>query len=80
MIQRLVEVGRSACASARRNAARPMPVAGVELTLELEDRFVDTMGEGYDAIVRHGPVRDDRIIVKRLSASRRVLVASPRLP
>ena len=33
-------------------------------------------GEGYDAIVRHGPVDDDRIIVKRLSASRRVLVAS----
>lgn len=49
----------------------------VELTLELEDRFVDIMGEGYDAIVRHGPVHDDRIIVKRLSASRRLLVASP---
>jgi DNA-binding transcriptional LysR family regulator len=48
----------------------------VELTLELEDRFVDIMGEGYDAIVRHGPVHDDRIIVKRLSASRRLLVAS----
>jgi DNA-binding transcriptional LysR family regulator len=50
---------------------------GIELTLELEDRFVDIMGEGYDAIVRHGPVHDDRIIVKRLSASRRLLVASP---
>jgi DNA-binding transcriptional LysR family regulator len=49
---------------------------GVELTLELDDRFVDVLGEGYDAIVRHGPVDDDRIIVKRLSASRRVLVAS----
>jgi DNA-binding transcriptional LysR family regulator len=49
---------------------------GIELTLELEDRFVDILGEGYDAIVRHGPVDDDRIIVKRLSASRRVLVAS----
>jgi DNA-binding transcriptional LysR family regulator len=49
---------------------------GIELTLELDDRFVDMLGEGYDAIVRHGPVIDDRIIVKRLSASRRVLVAS----
>src|SRR5882757_4563074 len=49
---------------------------GIELTLELDDRFVDILGEGYDAIVRHGPVDDDRIIVKRLSASRRVLVAS----
>ena len=37
---------------------------------------MDILGEGYDAIVRHGPVDDDRIIVKRLSASRRVLVAS----
>jgi DNA-binding transcriptional LysR family regulator len=49
---------------------------GIELTLELDDRFVDLLGEGYDAIVRYGPVNDDRIIVKRLSESRRVLVAS----
>jgi DNA-binding transcriptional LysR family regulator len=49
---------------------------GIEPTLELDDRFVDLLGEGYDAIVRHGPVDDDRIIVKRLSDSRRVLVAS----
>jgi DNA-binding transcriptional LysR family regulator len=49
---------------------------GIELTLELDDRFVDLQGEGYDAIIRHGPVHDDRIIVKRLSTSRRVLVAS----
>jgi DNA-binding transcriptional LysR family regulator len=49
----------------------------VELTLELEDRFVDVLNEGYDAVVRHGPVADKRIIVKRLTASRRVLVASP---
>jgi DNA-binding transcriptional LysR family regulator len=49
---------------------------GIELTLELDDRFVDIQGEGYDAIIRHGPVDDDRIIVKRLAASRRVLVAS----
>jgi DNA-binding transcriptional LysR family regulator len=45
---------------------------GVELTLELDDRFVDVLAEGYDAVVRHGPVDD-----KRLATSRRVLVASP---
>jgi DNA-binding transcriptional LysR family regulator len=49
----------------------------IEMTLELEDRFVDLLADGYDAIVRHGPVDDDRIIVKRLAASRRLLVASP---
>jgi DNA-binding transcriptional LysR family regulator len=50
---------------------------GIELTLELDDRFVDPLAEGYDAVVRHGPVDDKRIIVKRLAASRRSLAASP---
>jgi DNA-binding transcriptional LysR family regulator len=49
---------------------------GIEMTLELDDRFVDLRAEGYDAIIRHGPVDDERIIVKRLCASRRLLVAS----
>ena len=50
---------------------------GIELTLELDDRFVNLLSDGYDAVIRHGPVDDKRIIVKRLAASRRVLVASP---
>jgi DNA-binding transcriptional LysR family regulator len=50
---------------------------GIELTLELDDRFVNVLTEGYDAVVRHGPVDDNRVIVKRLAASRRFLVASP---
>jgi DNA-binding transcriptional LysR family regulator len=33
--------------------------------------------EGYDAVIRHGPVDDRRVIVKRLAVSRRLLVASP---
>jgi DNA-binding transcriptional LysR family regulator len=49
----------------------------IEFTLELEDRFVNIQSEGYDAVIRHGPVDDARIIVKRLAASRRLLVASP---
>jgi DNA-binding transcriptional LysR family regulator len=49
----------------------------VELTLELDDRFVNILADGYDAVIRHGPVDDKRIIVKRLAASRRLLVASP---
>ncbi len=48
----------------------------IELTLELDDKFVDIASGGYDAVVRHGPVNDDRIIVKRLASSRRLLVAS----
>lgn len=49
----------------------------IELTLDLDDRFVDIVSEGYDAVVRHGPIADSRVIVKRLVASRRLLVASP---
>ena len=49
----------------------------LDLTLDLEDRFVDVTAEGYDAVVRHGPVDDRRLIVKRLAVSRRLLVASP---
>ncbi|MGH7939200.1 MAG: substrate binding domain-containing protein [Chthoniobacterales bacterium] len=43
----------------------------------MEDCFVDLLSEGYDAVVRHGPVNDKRIIVKPLAGSRRMLVASP---
>jgi DNA-binding transcriptional LysR family regulator len=48
----------------------------VEVTLDLDDRFVDMLSEGYDAVIRHGPVDDKRVIVKRLASSRRLLVAS----
>ena len=50
---------------------------GIELTLDLEDRFVDAAADGYDAVIRHGPIRDDRLINRRLASSRRLLVASP---
>jgi DNA-binding transcriptional LysR family regulator len=49
----------------------------IELTLDLDDRFVDLVNEGYDAVIRHGPVEGKRIVVKRLATSARVLVASP---
>lgn len=49
----------------------------IELTLDLEDRFVDVAADGYDAVIRHGAVRDVHLIARRLAFSRRVLVASP---
>jgi DNA-binding transcriptional LysR family regulator len=49
----------------------------IEVTLDLDDRFVDILGEGYDAVIRHGPVDDKRVIVKRIASGRRLLVASP---
>jgi DNA-binding transcriptional LysR family regulator len=50
---------------------------GVHLTLELEDRFVDAAADGYDAVLRHGPVLDNRLVAKRIATSRRQLVGSP---
>ena len=50
---------------------------GIELTLDLDDRRVDVSAEGYDAVVRHGPLLDSRLVAWRLAPSRRVLVASP---
>jgi len=49
----------------------------IDLTLELDDQFVDVAAGGYDAVIRHGPIADERVIVKRLAASKRYLVASP---
>jgi len=48
----------------------------IELSLEFDDRFVN-VAEGFDAIVRHGPLPDNDLIVKRLALSKRMLVASP---
>ncbi|TPG21803.1 LysR family transcriptional regulator [Sphingomonas koreensis] len=50
---------------------------GIDLILDLDDRFVDAAADGYDAVLRHGPLRDNRLIAKRLASSRRLLVASP---
>ena len=49
----------------------------IRLTLDLDDRFVSLLSDGYDAVVRHGPVMDEHVVVKRLAPSRRFLVAAP---
>jgi len=49
----------------------------IDLTLELDDGFVDAAAGGFDAVIRHGPVGDTRLVAKRLATTRRVLVAAP---
>lgn len=49
----------------------------LELTLDLDDRRVDAAADGYDAVVRHGPIEDSRLVASRLAPSRRLLLASP---
>ena len=48
----------------------------IELSIDLDDRFVGPL-DGFDAIVRHGPLPDNGWIVKRIAPSKRMLVASP---
>jgi len=50
---------------------------GIALTLDLDDRRVSAATEGFDAILRNGPIDDNRLVVWKLAPSRRVLVASP---
>ncbi len=49
-----------------------------ELTIDvvLTDRFVDMVDEGFDLAIRLGALADSRLIVRRLCANRRILIAS----
>lgn len=49
----------------------------ITMTLELDDRRVDAAAEGFDAVLRHGPITDSRLVAWILAPSRRILVASP---
>ena len=49
----------------------------LQLEVAFLDRFVDLVGEGYDAAVRAGHVRDEGVVARRLAPNNRVLVASP---
>ncbi len=49
----------------------------IQLTLDLNDRRVDVTSDGFDAIIRHGPIPDAYLVAWQLATSRRVLVASP---
>lgn len=49
----------------------------IELTLDLDDRRVDASSGGFDAVIRHGPIVDSRLMAWQLAPSRRLLCASP---
>ncbi len=50
---------------------------GVQMAVDLSDRQVDLLKEGYDLVVRAGPLPDSTLRVRRLGASRVSLFASP---
>lgn len=50
---------------------------GIDLTMELDDRIIDAAADGFDAVLRHGLVADNRLVARRLATSRRLLVGAP---
>lgn len=49
----------------------------VRITLDLTDRYVDLVGEGYDLALRAGALSDSTLKVRLLGTNRLAMVASP---
>ncbi len=50
---------------------------GIEVELLLTDRYVDVVDEGYDAVVRLGPINDSNLASRELVRHDQVACASP---
>lgn len=68
--------GRSQLAPALSALAQRYPQ--LELQLELLDRPVDLIGEGFELDIRIGAVKEPNLITRRIADNNRVLCAAPR--
>ena len=49
----------------------------VEVELTLTDRYVDVVDEGYDAVIRLGPLKDTALAARELAVNQQIACASP---
>jgi DNA-binding transcriptional LysR family regulator len=49
----------------------------LEVQVELSDRFVDVVEEGFDVVVRIGELAESSLVARRLAPCRRVICAAP---
>lgn len=49
----------------------------IELDIDLSNRMVDVFEEGFDAVIRTGPMQDSRLTARQLGSFAQQLVASP---
>jgi DNA-binding transcriptional LysR family regulator len=49
----------------------------LEMDVSYSDRIVDVVGEGFDAAIRIGSLKDSSLVARRLAPVRAVIVASP---
>ena len=49
----------------------------VKLEVELNDRLIDVVAEGYDVVIRVGEIKDSNLVARKFTSSRAVVVASP---
>lgn len=54
-----------------------MKHSGIHLHVELSDRFVDLVGEGFDLAIRIGHLEDSSLVARRLADVPMVLVGAP---
>lgn len=50
---------------------------GLRVSLDLDDRVVDLVGDGYDVAIRVGQLHDSTLVSRQLASNDRVLCASP---
>ncbi len=49
----------------------------VQISMSLNDRFVDVVAEGFDLAIRIAELEDSSLVARRIAPCKRVLVASP---